>query len=98
MRRSRSEDVDMAAVRSAVSGVIDRFDGWLLEAPEPVLIRVAAPLEMLQFQYYLTPPSDRHLLRAARVCCEAAGSGLDLDGCPQDMVRAFDVLAKLVLN
>jgi hypothetical protein len=97
MRRGQVDQLDMAAVRSAIKGVVeaDRFDHWLVEVPEPVLIQVAAPLEMLQFQYYLTPPRDRHLLRAARVCCAAVVGGLD--GCPDDMVTAFGRLSEVVM-
>lgn len=70
------------------------FDSWLISAEEPVLLRLAAPLEMLQFQYERQPPQDQHLLRAARVCCEAASSGLA--GCPPSMVRGFEKLARIV--
>lgn len=87
-------DIDVVAVRSAVGALIgaEDYDSWLLSAAEGVLIRLAAPLEMLQFQYYLTPPQDRHLIRAALVCCEAAEAGLQ--GCPAHMIDAFAVLAR----
>ncbi|MEU5696330.1 hypothetical protein [Actinosynnema sp. NPDC020468] len=97
-QRNTSEHLDTAEVRSAVRAVVeaDDFDNWLLEIPEHVLIQLAAPLEMLQFQYYLTPPQPRHLIRAARVCCEAVDG--DLDGCPPDMVAAFTNLIAVVLD
>jgi len=96
MRRSRSEHLDMSALRSAVMNVVesDRLGDWLLEVPERVLIELTAPLEMLQFQYYLVPQRDRYLVRAARVCCRAVAGGMG--GCPPDMVDAFDRLAELV--
>lgn len=98
MYRSRSEDIDVQVVRAAVKGVVEaeRFDDWLIEVPEQALISMVAPLEMLQFQYYLEPPQERHLVRAARVCCEAVEGGLD--GCPEDMVTAFTRLAKAVVG
>jgi hypothetical protein len=97
MRRSRSEDIDTGVVRAAVKGVVEaeRFDDWLLEVPEKALISMVAPLEMLQFQYYLEPPLARQLVRAARVCCAAVEG--DLDGCPEDMVDAFARLAAAVV-
>jgi hypothetical protein len=96
MRLTRSERLDMSALRSAVMNVVesDRLNDWLLEMPEKVLIQLAAPLEMLQFQYHLVPRLDGHLVRAARVCCRAVAAGMD--GCPPDMVEAFDRLAELV--
>lgn len=89
-----STEVDAGAVRSAVGALIgaEDYDSWLMTAAEDVLIRLAAPLEMLQFQYYLSPPQDRHLIRAARVCCEAAEGGLL--GCPVHMIDAFAVLTR----
>lgn len=96
MRWSKSQQLDMQLVRSAVMGVVeaDRWDDWLMEVPEHILMRVAAPLEMLQFHYYLSPPQDRHLVRAARVCCEAVEGGME--GCPADMVVAFERLTQVV--
>lgn len=96
MRRNKSEHIDIPRLRSAVRGVVeaDRFDEWLVELPDDVLIQVAAPLEMLQFQYYLSPTRDRHLVRAARVCCEAVEGGLER--CPADMVAAFGNLTELL--
>ncbi|MFF7181305.1 hypothetical protein [Streptomyces sp. NPDC008121] len=68
----------------------DRFDGWLIETPDHVLVQIAAPLEMLQFQYFLTPPQDHLLVRASRVVWEAV-AGL-LDDCPDDLAAAFAAL------
>jgi hypothetical protein len=39
-----------------------------------------------------TRAQDRHLVRAARVCCEAADAGLQ--GCAGDMIEAFGRLAE----
>jgi hypothetical protein len=89
MRRNETEDTDMRLLRSTVGEVIEsrRFDEWLIEVPDWVLVQIAAPFEMLTFQYYLDPPNDGHLLRAARVACDAVeGSRED---CPEDMTHAF---------
>lgn len=92
----RSESLDPAAVRAAVRDVIEapRYDAWLMEMPDEMLIRLAAPLEMLQFQFYVVPPLERHLVRAARVSCEACATGLE--SCPPDMQQAFRALANVV--
>lgn len=92
----QSESLDPATVRAAVRDVVEapRYDEWLMEMPDEMLVRLAAPLEMLQFQFYLTPSLERHLVRAARVCCEACAAGLD--ACPADMRQAFRVLADVV--
>lgn len=86
----------MERVRSAVYDVVEspRMDAWLRELPDPILIAVAAPLEMLAFQYHLEPPSDRHLVRAARVACEAVET--DLRDCPADFAEAFRSLGRAV--
>lgn len=88
----KSEDIDVTLVRTAVRDVVDtsRYDDWLMEVPDHVLIHMVAPLEMLQFQYFLDPPQDRHLVRAARVACEALSA--DLEDCPADMAQAFRAL------
>ncbi|GAA0448439.1 hypothetical protein Aca07nite_72690 [Actinoplanes capillaceus] len=94
--KSRTERLDSVAVRAAVQGVIEapRYDDWLMEMPDEMLVRLAAPLEMLQFQFYVDPPLERHLVRAARVCCAACATGLE--DCPPDMRAAFRVLADVV--
>jgi hypothetical protein len=87
-RRDRTGP-DVARVRAAVRPLTDgdRLDAWLAEAPDEVLVRLVAPLEMLTFQYHLDPPRDRHLLRAARVTCEALHD--HLDACPADLAEAL---------
>jgi hypothetical protein len=79
----------MSRVRGAVRALVEaeRSDLWLTEVPGEALMQLAAPLEMLTFQYYLDPPSDRHLLRAARVACD--GMEDHLDACPADLAAAF---------
>lgn len=79
----------MSRVREAVRGLVEteRDDAWLTEVPDDVLVRLVAPLEMLTFQYYLDPPRERHLVRAARVACEAMED--HLDACPADLAEAF---------
>jgi hypothetical protein len=87
MRKRRERD--MGRVREAVRALVDteRCDAWFAEVPGEVLVRLAAPLEMLTFQYYLDPPRDRHLLRAAQVAYEAMED--HLDACPADLAEAF---------
>jgi hypothetical protein len=87
--RSRAANPDMSRVRDAVQALVEtgRGDAWLTEVPDDVLVRFVAPLEMLTFQYYLDPPRDRHLVRAARVACEAMED--HLDACPADLAEAF---------
>lgn len=96
MRLNRSKEVDIRRVRTAVKGIVEsvRFDDWLEEVPNEVLIQVAAPLEVLTFHYYLDPPKDRHLVRAARVAYESVVSSLPQ--CPDDMARAFRELSGAV--
>jgi len=79
----------MTRIRDAVRALVetDRSDAWFTEVPGDVLMRLAAPLEMLTFQYYLDPPRERHLLRAARVACDAMEH--HLDACPADLAEAF---------
>lgn len=88
VRGKPPEEPDMPSVREAVAGLVesDRLDHWLVEAPEPVLIRLMAPLEMLAFQYHREPRQDRHLVRAARVACEELEDALE--ECPEDLRRA----------
>lgn len=92
----RSERVDGPRLRAAVRDVVEceRFDTWLDELPGDVLVRVAAPLEVLTFHYYLDPPRDRHLLRAARVAWESVEGCLP--SCPRDMAEAFRRLSAVV--
>lgn len=80
---------DMDRVRAAVRGLVEtnRLDDWLATTPDHALTRLAAPLEMLAFQYYLDPPRDRHLLRAARVARDTMAPCLD--ECPVDLAAAF---------
>jgi hypothetical protein len=87
--RRRAGDPDMSRVREAVRALVEtgRSDAWLTEVPDEVLLRFVAPVEMLTFQYYLDPPRDRHLVRAARVACEAMAD--HLDACPADLAEAF---------
>lgn len=92
-RRMREvASVDMELVRRAVTGIIEseRFDDWLVEMPDHVLVEVAAPLEMLQFQHYLTPPKDRFLVRSARVVWDAVADLLA--DCPADLATEFAAL------
>jgi hypothetical protein len=89
MGRRDDEEIDVERLRAAVRGIVEsgRFDDWLAEVPDEVLVQVAAPMEVLTFHYYLDPPRDRHLVRAARVACASvAGS---LARCPHDMAGAF---------
>lgn len=94
--RAARETADMERVRGAVHGIVEspRLDVWLRELPDPILIAVAAPLEMLGFHYHLDPPSDRHLVRAARVACAAVAS--DLNDCPADFAEALRCLGRAV--
>jgi len=87
MRKRR--DHDMSRIREAVRALVEgeRSDAWITEASGDVLVRLVAPLEMLTFQYYLDPPRERHLLRAARVAYEAMED--HLDACPADLAEAF---------
>jgi hypothetical protein len=87
--RNRTGNPDMGRVREAVRALVEtgRGDAWLTEVPDEVLLRFVAPLEMLTFQYYLDPPRDRHLARAARVACESMED--HLDACPADLAEAF---------
>lgn len=93
---SRAEQIDHPAVRAAVKAVMDApgFDTWLDVVPDHVLVAVAAPLEILQFHYYLDPPKERHLARAARLTCEALAG--KLADCPDDMAAVFRRLAAAV--
>lgn len=88
-RWGRGRRRDASGVRDAVRALVEseRCDEWLTEVPADVLVRLAAPLEMLTFHYHLDPPSDRHLLRAVRVACEAMED--HLDECPADLAGAF---------
>jgi hypothetical protein len=96
MRWNKSEEVDVERVRSAVRDIVEsaRLERWLDEVPDEVLVQVAAPLEVLTFHYYLEPPKNRHLVRAARVACAAVE--VDLPGCPDEMVAAFRELRTAV--
>jgi hypothetical protein len=86
---ARRDDVEVAAVREAVRNIAEspRYDDWLLEMPDHVLHALAAPLEMLVFQYYLTPPKDRMLVRAARVVWDGVADFLG--DCPADMAAVY---------
>ena len=79
----------MTEVREAVRELVetDRLDDWLATTPDHALTRLAAPLEMLTFQYYLDPPREKHLLRAARVAHDTMSSCLD--DCPADLATRF---------
>lgn len=96
MLRSRREQVDMPTLRAAVRRIVEseRYDAWLLEMPDHVLVQVAAPLEMLGFQHYVKPPQDKLLLRAARVVWEGVADLLD--DCPPDMAADFAALGAAV--
>jgi hypothetical protein len=96
MRWNKTEDIDIPRLRSTLREVIEssRFDEWLIEVPDGVLVQIAAPFEMLTFQYYLDPPNDRHLVRAARVVCDAVKHSSQ--DCPADMTRAFRRLGGVV--
>lgn len=84
MLRRKPKDIDPALVRTVVGQFIEsgRFDEWLITVPDQVLNQIVAPFEMLIFQYYLDPPKDRYLIRAAQVACEAVQSSA---GCPEDL-------------
>lgn len=94
--RWRRDEFDAGELRSAVRDIVEsaRFDDWFLEAPDEVLVAVAAPLEVLTFHYYLDPPKDRHLLRAARVAAQSVADRLE--ECPADMAVAFSALGDVV--
>lgn len=79
----------MTLVRDAVRELVeaDRLDDWLATTPDHALTRLAAPLEMLTFQYYLDPPREKHLLRAARVAHDTMAPCLD--DCPVDLAAKF---------
>ncbi len=79
----------MVSLRATVGRIVeaDRFDGWLIELPDHVLVAVAAPLEMLGFQHYLTPPRDDLLVRAARVVWDSVADLLA--DCPADLAAEF---------
>ncbi|MFI6063448.1 hypothetical protein [Streptomyces sp. NPDC051286] len=98
VRRGQREadTADLPSLRTAVVRIVEakRFDGWLAEMPDHVLIQVAAPLEMLGFQHYLTPPQDDLLVRAARVVWDPV-AGL-LDDCPADLAAEFASLGATV--
>jgi hypothetical protein len=80
---------DVQRVRDAVGNLVEaeRAEAWLAELPDELLVRFAAPLEMLTFQYHLDPPRGRHLIRAARVACQAMSQ--HLDACPADLAAAL---------
>jgi len=88
-RGRRAAPADMDRVRDAVRGLVEtgKTDEWLATLPDHALVRLAAPLEMLTFQYYLDPPRDRHLVRAARVACHTMADCLA--DCPEDLAAAF---------
>jgi hypothetical protein len=98
MRASETKDLDVGLLRAAVGEIIQsgRFDDWLVAVPDQVLIQVAAPFEMLAFQYYLDPPQDRHLVRAVRVACETVENSSG--DCPADMSGAFRRLSGMVVG
>jgi hypothetical protein len=98
MRTSETKDIDVGLLRAAVGDIIQsgRFDDWLVEVPDGVLVQVAAPFEMLAFQYYLDPPQERHLVRAARVACETVEN--TKDECPEDMSCMFRQLSEMVFS
>jgi hypothetical protein len=88
-RRRRAAPANMDRIRDAVRGLVEtgKTDEWLATLPDHALMRLAAPLEMLTFQFYLDPPRDRHLVRAARVACATMAECLD--DCPDDLAAAF---------
>jgi hypothetical protein len=88
-RGGRRAPADMDWVRAAVRELVEtgKTDEWLATLPDHALVRLAAPLEMLTFQYYLDPPRDRHLVRAARVACATIADCLD--DCPGDLAAVF---------
>jgi hypothetical protein len=97
MRRlTRRRPADVDRVRVAVRELVDtgRTDEWLAGLPDDALVHLAAPLEMLTFQYHLDPPRDRHLLRAAGVACETMAPYLD--DCPDDLAAALRGVARAV--
>ncbi|MFI8365966.1 hypothetical protein [Streptomyces sp. NPDC085466] len=98
MLRRQREDVDVESVRSSVKRIIesDRYDAWLIELPDHVLVQLAAPLEMLGFQHHLTPRQDVLLVRAARVVWDAV-AGL-LDDCPDDLAAEFARLGAALVD
>jgi hypothetical protein len=87
--RRRLAAADIQSVRDAIRDLVEaeRSDVWFAELPDEVLVRFVAPLEMLTFQYLLDPPRDRHLVRAARVACEAMSQ--HLEACPADLAAAL---------
>lgn len=91
-RRGEPGVTDMRRVREAVGELVEsgQRDVWLADLPDEVLTAFVAPLEMLTFQYYLDPPRDRLLVRAAKVACEAVEE--HLDACPASLAGAFSRL------
>lgn len=96
LARRRTPEGDPAAVRVAVRALVEtgRTDEWLAELPDHALVHLAAPLEMLTFQYYLDPPRDRHLVRAAREAYRMMAPCLA--DCPDDLATAFRRLADAI--
>ena len=88
-RRRRTVPADLDRVRDAVRELVEtgQTDEWLATLPDHALVRLAAPLEMLTFQYYLDPQREKHLLRAARVACATMADCLA--DCPDDLATAF---------
>lgn len=91
-RRGEQAVADMGRVREAVGELVEsgQRDAWFAGLPDEVLTAFVAPLEMLTFQYYLDPPSDRLLVRAANVACAAMDE--HLGACPTSLAGPFSRL------
>ena len=91
-RRGEEAVADMGRVREAVGELVEngQRDAWFADLPDEVLTAFVAPLEMLTFQYYLDPPRDRLLARAAKVACAAMDQ--HLGACPASLAGALSRL------
>jgi hypothetical protein len=92
-RRHEPAVADMRRVREAVGELVEsgQRDAWFADLPDEMLLALVAPLEMLTFQYYLDPPRDRLLVRAAKVACAAMDE--HLGACPAGLAGPFSRLS-----
>lgn len=95
MRRELG-NIDIPRLRAAVADLVTltHESDWLYHSPDEVLLAAAAPFEVLTFHYYLDPPKDQHLIRAARVMCEALAD--HVPQLPTEVASAFHSLRREV--